>query len=53
LLYRPINDGDALVHSLQLEFKLPDSRLGAHGRDLQLRGSYSRNWSRVGSLPGA
>lgn len=49
-IYRPVNDGDALVHSLQLEFKLPGSRLGA--RDLQLRGSYSRNWSRVGSLPG-
>jgi outer membrane receptor for ferrienterochelin and colicins len=51
-IYRPVNDGTALVRSLQLEFKLPGNRLGKTMRGLQLRGSYSRNWSRVGSLPG-
>lgn len=51
-IYRPVNDGSALVRSLQLEFKLPGSRLGETMRGLQLRGSYSRNWSRVGSRSG-
>jgi outer membrane receptor for ferrienterochelin and colicins len=55
-VYRPINDGDALVRSLQLEAKLPDKALGklfgpaANGLDV--RAGFSRNWSQVSSVPG-
>jgi outer membrane receptor protein involved in Fe transport len=51
-LHHPVNEGDALVRSLQLELKLPGKLLGAKLNGLDLRGSYSRNWSRVSSVPG-
>jgi outer membrane receptor protein involved in Fe transport len=51
-LHHPINEGDALVHSLQLELKLPAKLLAKSLNGLDLRGSYSRNWSRVSSVPG-
>lgn len=55
-VYRPLNDGDALVQSLQLEAKLPERALagwfGPALLGLDLRASYSRNWSEVSSVPG-
>jgi outer membrane receptor for ferrienterochelin and colicins len=55
-VYRPLNDGDALVRSLQLEAKLPDKALakliGPMAGGLDLRASFSRNWSEVSSVPG-
>ena len=51
-VYRPLNDGDALVRSLQLETKLPGKALGAALSGLDLRASYSRNWSSVSAVPG-
>jgi len=51
-VYRPINDGDALVRSLQLEAKTPGKLLGEAFKDLDLRASFSRNWSHVAAVPG-
>jgi outer membrane receptor protein involved in Fe transport len=51
-IYRPVNDGDALVRSLQLEAKAPGKALGEAFKSLDLRASYSRNWSHVTSVPG-
>jgi len=51
-VYRPINDGDALVRSLQLEAKAPGKLLAAALDSVDLRASFSRNWSRVSAVPG-
>jgi outer membrane receptor protein involved in Fe transport len=51
-VYRPLNDGDALVRSLQLEAKVPGKRLSEALNGFDLRASFSRNWSRVSSVPG-
>jgi outer membrane receptor protein involved in Fe transport len=51
-VYRPVNDGDALVRTLQLEAKAPGKSLGALFKDIDLRASVSRNWSRVSSVSG-
>jgi outer membrane receptor for ferrienterochelin and colicins len=51
-VYRPVNDGDALVRSLQLEAKAPGKLLGEAFKSLDLRASFSRNWSHVTSVPG-
>jgi len=51
-VYRPINDGDALVRTLQLEVKAPGKRLSAALSSFDLRASFSRNWSQVSSVPG-
>lgn len=51
-IYRPVNDGEALVRSLQLEAKAPGKLLGQAFKDLDLRASFSRNWSRVATVPG-
>lgn len=51
-IYRPLNDGNALVRSLQLETKVPGKMLGGAWSGLDLRASYSRNWSRVAAVPG-
>ena len=51
-VYRPINDGDALVRSLQLEAKAPGKLLAAALDGVDLRASFSRNWSRVSAVPG-
>jgi len=50
-IYRPLNDGDALVRSLQLEAKAPGKLFGEAFKDLDLRASFSRNWSRVSLVP--
>jgi outer membrane receptor for ferrienterochelin and colicins len=41
-----------VVRSLQLEAKAPGKLLGEAFKDLDLRASFSRNWSRVSSVPG-
>jgi len=51
-VYRPVNDGDALVRSLQLEAKAPGKLLAAALAGLDLRAGFSRNWSTVASVPG-
>jgi outer membrane receptor protein involved in Fe transport len=51
-VYRPVNDGDALVRSLQLEAKAPGKLLAAALTGLDLRAAFGRNWSRVASVPG-
>jgi outer membrane receptor for ferrienterochelin and colicins len=51
-IYRPINDGDALVRSLQLEAKTPGKLLSDALSAFDLRASLSRNWSRVSAVPG-
>jgi outer membrane receptor protein involved in Fe transport len=51
-VYRPVNDGDALVRSLQLEAKAPGKLLAAALAGLDLRAAFSRNWSKVSSVPG-
>jgi outer membrane receptor for ferrienterochelin and colicins len=51
-VYRPLNDGDALVRTLQLEAKAPGKALLAALSAFDLRASFSRNWSRVSSVPG-
>jgi outer membrane receptor protein involved in Fe transport len=51
-VYRPVNDGDALVRTLQLEAKAPGKALGDAFKDIDLRASFTRNWSRVSSVPG-
>jgi outer membrane receptor protein involved in Fe transport len=51
-VYRPVNDGDALVRTLQLELKAPGKVLSALLSSFDLRASFSRNWSQVSSVPG-
>jgi outer membrane receptor protein involved in Fe transport len=51
-VYRPVNDGDALVRSLQLEAKAPGKLLAAALAGVDLRAAFSRNWSQVSSVPG-
>jgi outer membrane receptor protein involved in Fe transport len=51
-VYRPINDGDALVRSLQLEAKMPGKLLSPAAAAFDLRASFARNWSRVSAVPG-
>lgn len=51
-VYRQLNDGDAQVHSLQLEAKAPGKRLAEALNGVDLRASFSRNWSKVASVPG-
>ncbi|MCC2954451.1 TonB-dependent receptor [Massilia sp. IC2-477] len=48
----PVNDGDAVTRSLELEAKFPLSAVRKGGPDLDLRASISRNWSRVEEVPG-
>ena len=51
-IYRPVNDGAALVRSLQLEAKAPAKLLAAALGGIDLRAAFTRNWSRVSSVPG-
>jgi outer membrane receptor protein involved in Fe transport len=51
-VYRPFNDGDALVRSLQLETKAPGKLLADALSGFDLRASFTRNWSHVSSVPG-
>ncbi|HBI70971.1 MAG TPA: outer membrane receptor protein [Massilia sp.] len=48
----PLNDGDALTRSLELEAKFPLSSLRENVPDVDLRASVARNWSRVDAVPG-
>ena len=50
----PVNDGQALTRSLELEAKFPLSALALmkEAPDLDLRASIARNWSRVDAVPG-
>lgn len=48
----PVNDGDALTRSLELEAKFPLSAVLADVPEIDLRASLSRNWSEVDAVPG-
>jgi len=48
----PVNDGDALTRSLELEAKFPLSAVIADVPEIDLRASVSRNWSEVDAVPG-
>jgi outer membrane receptor for ferrienterochelin and colicin len=52
-LTRPINDGDAVVRTLDFDAKLPlKAVLPAGAPPVDLRFSVNRNWSRVEAVPG-
>lgn len=51
-IYRPLNDGDARVHSLEAEVKLPLRMLNAAAAGFDMRASVTRNWSEVSTVPG-
>ena len=51
-IYRPLNDGDALVHSFEAELKLPGKLLAETMAGVDMRASVTRNWSKVSSVPG-
>jgi outer membrane receptor protein involved in Fe transport len=51
-IYRPLNDGDARVHSLEAEVKLPLRMLSAAATGFDMRASVTRNWSEVSTVPG-
>lgn len=48
----PINDGDALTRSLELEAKFPLSAVMTDVPEIDLRASLARNWSEVDAVPG-
>jgi outer membrane receptor for ferrienterochelin and colicins len=48
----PVNDGDALTRSLELEAKFPLSALMKDVPEIDLRASVARNWSEVDAVPG-
>jgi len=48
----PLNDGDALTRSLELEAKFPLSAVLEDVPAIDLRASLSRNWSEVDAVPG-
>jgi len=51
-IYRPLNDGDARVHSLEAEVKLPLRMLNPAAAGFDMRASVMRNWSAVSTVPG-
>ncbi len=51
-LIQPVNDGDASVHTLDAEIKLPLKLVWDAGAGLDARASVNRNWSRVQRVPG-
>jgi outer membrane receptor protein involved in Fe transport len=51
-LYQPVNDGTALVHSLEMEIKLPLKLLSPLADGFDARASVGRNWSQVSTVPG-
>lgn len=51
-VYRPVNDGDALVRSFEAELKLPGKLLMEAAAAFDLRAAVTRNWSDVASVPG-
>jgi len=48
----PLNDGDARVHSLEAEIKLPLRMLNPAAAGFDMRASVTRNWSAVSTVPG-
>ena len=51
-IFRPLNDGDARVRSLEAEVKLPLRMLSAAANGFDMRASVTRNWSEVSTVPG-
>jgi outer membrane receptor protein involved in Fe transport len=51
-LYQPVNDGNALVRSLEAELKMPGKLLADALSGFDMRASLTRNWSIVDSVPG-
>ena len=51
-VYRPVNDGDALVRSFEAELKLPGKLLMDATAAFDFRAAVTRNWSQVASVPG-
>jgi outer membrane receptor for ferrienterochelin and colicins len=51
-IYRPLNDGDARVHSLEAEVKLPLRMVSAAAAGFDMHASVTRNWSEVAVVPG-
>jgi outer membrane receptor protein involved in Fe transport len=51
-IYRPLNDGDARVHSFEAEVKLPLRVLNQAAAGFDMRASVTRNWSEVSTVPG-
>ncbi|GAB3454799.1 hypothetical protein GCM10027321_06500 [Massilia terrae] len=51
-LNQPLNDGDALVHTLEAEVKMPLKSLIPSATGVDMRASASRNWSEVSTVPG-
>lgn len=51
-IVRPLNDGDARVHSLEAEVKLPLRMLSPAAAGFDMRASVTRNWSDVSTVPG-
>jgi outer membrane receptor for ferrienterochelin and colicins len=51
-LYQPLNDGTAVVRSLEAEFKVPLMLLSPAAAGFDARASFSRNWSQVAVVPG-
>lgn len=51
-LNQPLNDGDALVHTLEAEVKMPLKSLIPSATGVDLRASAARNWSEVSTVPG-
>jgi outer membrane receptor protein involved in Fe transport len=49
---RPINDGTANTHGVELEAKLPLRSLYPTAPALEVRANLSRNWSNLTSVPG-
>lgn len=51
-LNQPLNDGDALVHTVEAEVKMPLKSLIPSATGVDLRASAARNWSDVSTVPG-
>lgn len=51
-IYTPVNEDLATLRSLELEAKFPLKSLWPGAPAIDLRASFSRNWSRVASVPG-
>lgn len=51
-IFTPVNDGRALLRSLELETKFPLKSLYPDAPALELNASVSRNWSQVEAVPG-
>jgi outer membrane receptor protein involved in Fe transport len=49
---RPVNDGTANTHGVELEAKLPLRSLYPTAPALEMRANLSRNWSNLTSVPG-